>query len=439
MRKRIGDYIMEEEVGAGAYGAVYRGKSAKPSDELFAIKMIPKKDMSKKVLHYLERETEVVQMINSEHVVKLKDLKATENHYYLIFEYCNGGDLSQYRKSKGGRIAENVARFLLSQIVQGMDALYAKNAIHRDLKLSNILLHYPSTEARTQDRPVVKLGDFGFARLVASDIAGTAPSNSSEDDTQAMSIVGTPLYMAPELLHKEPYSFKADIWSLGACLYEMLCGHNCFTGNDGVELLSNINKGVYKIPKSLGLSCECLDFILSCLQADTTRRVKWTSLRQHPYVTGNSSTPFSLPAFRLVNPAIKDPLEDEQNYLFSSGVLYTFPKSEPAPSPPPESQPQQPAVLKQKEPQTTAQVRAEELKEQGKPLEEMQIVDEAQKEEVLFVEEVADYLKIDSFVVPSSGSAPVPAVEKAMPAERRESDFIVSHQDLLNIEEMYFS
>lgn len=321
MKKKIGDYIVESIIGSGAYGQVYKGTNVKVPGEEYAIKMVSKRNMSEKVYAYLEREVEILQMFNHENVVRLKDIKATDNHYYLIFEYCNGGDLANYRKSKGGRVDQKIVRYLLRQIILGMDALYDKKAIHRDIKLSNILLYYPDSDSRTKDKPIVKLGDFGFARLVYQSGETDAPS---VQESQIMSIVGTPLHMAPELFKKQKYSFKADIWSLGTIVYELLCGMNCYTGINKEDLINNINKGYYKISKELNLSIECMDFLNACLQLSNTDRIKWKVLKQLAFVITDNETPFVLDKFKENNPTIKDVLEDSKNYIFCSKVRYAY-------------------------------------------------------------------------------------------------------------------
>jgi len=322
MKKKIGDYILEKEIGSGAYGKVFRAINPGASSQLFAVKMTDKINITEKIYRYLEREVEILQMLENEHIVQLKDIKATENHYYLIFEYCNGGDLSEYRKSKGGKISEKNVRFIFPQIVDGLNALYTKKAIHRDLKLSNILLTYPTPAEQEQDKPKIKLGDFGFARVIQQNSASLEISTS--EDFQPMSFVGTPLYMAPELFMKKEYSFKADIWSLGICLYELLCGKNCFTGVTKEELSLNIAKGIYKIDKELNLSCECLDFLNNCLQTDSKKRANWKMLREHDFIKAEKFTIFNMDFFKELNPEQKKFCEDEKHLILSTRVKYSF-------------------------------------------------------------------------------------------------------------------
>jgi serine/threonine protein kinase len=321
MKKKVGEYIIEELIGSGAYGEVYKGTSVKAPGESFAIKMISKKNMSEKVFHYLEREVEILQMMNHKNVVKLKDIKATDNHYYLIFEYCNGEDLSAFRKSKGGVLPEATVRYVLRQIVEGLNELYNKKAIHRDIKLSNVLLCYPNEEARTKEEPIIKLGDFGFARLMTQ-LEGDEKSIS--DAMEPMSFVGTPLNMAPELFHKELYSFKADIWSLGTIVYELICGRNCYTGRNKDDLIQNIDKSLYRIPKLLKLSSECMDLLNACLQFKPETRAKWKEVLNHPFISSNTFTEFDAKKFKLVNKIAADTLEESDNYVFCSMVRYNF-------------------------------------------------------------------------------------------------------------------
>ncbi len=313
---------MDELLGAGTYGEVYRGTKVSAPDETFAVKMVAKANASPKVLAYLEREVGILQMLDSEHVVKLRDVKMTENHYYLIFEYCNGGDLAAFRKRKGGRVPEETVRRILVQVVAGLDAIYRKKAIHRDIKLSNILLHYPDADSRTKDSPTVKIGDFGFARLTSQgDALGISTAG---EEAQLMSIVGTPLNMAPELLHREPYSFKADIWSLGTIAFELLCGRNVFNGVTRDELVRNIDAGLYWVPKDLPVSSECLDFLNACLQLNPHARIRWSEVLNHNFVRAAGNTPFDFARFRLLNPVAEDYMQSSTHYIFNSKVRHKF-------------------------------------------------------------------------------------------------------------------
>lgn len=303
---------MERKIGSGAFGEVFFAKKIN-SDEEFAIKMMSKDKMSAQLKAYLEREIEIIQMLDNSNIIKLKDLKVSEHNYYLVFEYCNGGDLLNYKKIKGGKVNEIYTRSLIKQIVSGLHAVYASGGIHRDIKLSNILLHYPTPEDKVKDDPIAKICDFGFARMVAT--AGDS------DVPLEMSIVGTPLNMSPELLHQEPYTIKSDMWSLGIITYELLCGTVAFAGLNRIHLTKVIEAGTYKINKSLKLSTEAIDFLNSCLQYDFNDRVNWEELKTHPFITTERTTPF---CFELLKEGNHGLGEDKNNYVFSSKARYNF-------------------------------------------------------------------------------------------------------------------
>lgn len=91
--------------------------------------------------------------------------------------------------------------------------------------------------------------------------------------------------MAPEVLNGKRYNHKADVWSLGIVFFEMITGHTPFTGRDKNDLKRNLEKGLYKLPKKIKLSLTGLDFLNRCLQFDSEKRMSWSELTQHPYVT----------------------------------------------------------------------------------------------------------------------------------------------------------
>ena len=128
---------------------------------------------------------------------------------YIVTEYCEGGDLRSFIKRKK-RVAEHEAVKILKDIVNGFKYLYRHEIIHRDLKPANILLH--------NDR--CKISDFGFAKDL-----------EFGEDTVLKSIVGTPLYMSPQILNKKSYTNKSDLWSVGLIFYEMIYGQTPWPAN----------------------------------------------------------------------------------------------------------------------------------------------------------------------------------------------------------------
>ncbi|CAN1353303.1 Serine/threonine-protein kinase ATG1a, partial [Linum perenne] len=148
---------------------------------------------------------------------------------YLILEYCDGGDLAQYIH-RHGKVSELVARHFMKQlgslfysayIWSGLQVLQEKHLIHRDLKPQNLLL------SSDEETPQLKIGDFGFAR-------------SLNPDDMADTLCGSPLYMAPEIIQNRKYDAKADLWSVGAILFQLVTGRPPFQGNSQFQLFQNI-------------------------------------------------------------------------------------------------------------------------------------------------------------------------------------------------------
>lgn len=178
-------------------------------------------------------------------------MKKSASHFYLILEYCNGGDLSSYI-NRHGRINEPLGRLLLRQLASGLNVLHRHNFIHRDLKPQNILLI-------AEKPPVLRIADFGFSRaLLPPDMAST--------------ICGSPLYMAPEILRHEKYDSKADLWSVGAILFECFCGRPPFNGSNPMQLLATIEEATkLDFPSDLmisQLSQAGRDFLALLLEKD---------------------------------------------------------------------------------------------------------------------------------------------------------------------------
>merc|ERR1719421_334464 len=163
--------------------------------------------------------------------MRLHEVQTTERHVYLILEYCPGGDLMMVIKKQGAQTEEQTRTYLV-QLAHGLHHLRLRNLIHRDLKPQNLLLSAAGPHG------VLKIGDFGFARYM-------------EQQDLAETLCGSPLYMAPEILRFHKYDAKADLWSVGAILFELLTSKPPYSGSNHVQLLKNIESREPKLPPSL--------------------------------------------------------------------------------------------------------------------------------------------------------------------------------------------
>lgn len=205
--KVIGDYLLDKEcIGKGQFGEVYKCYLREDHKKTFACKVINRKKLNERLFNNLRNEINILMKIKSPYVIDLKDLQKTPNNFYLVMEYCNGGDLDNLRDIRG-RFKEEEARIILQQIVYGFKEIYKQKVMHRDLKLANILINFPNEDLsfkhiknpieKTQawgrrlkeldllsSNMQIKIGDLGFAREL-------------QHDELTNTIVGTPLVMAP--------------------------------------------------------------------------------------------------------------------------------------------------------------------------------------------------------------------------------------------------
>lgn len=261
-KKKIGDYILNKELGRGKYGIVYLAVHNK-TRKFYAAKQLskPALDSDPHLKRLFHTEITIMNEINHPNILHLFDYLESENNYYLIVNYCNRGSLGELmRKQKNRRFEEKEAIGLLKQIINAFIELRKHKVLHRDLKLDNIFMK--------DDRVVI--GDFGFAKM-------------GEDF--AISKLGTPLTMAYELLtakESETYNSKADMWSIGVIYYQMLYGNPPFSGMSIEDLIANIEKNAnYNLKFPYVISKGSKDLINRILVTDPGERLNWFELFSH--------------------------------------------------------------------------------------------------------------------------------------------------------------
>ncbi|KRX06445.1 Protein kinase-like domain [Pseudocohnilembus persalinus] len=256
--KIIGNYSYNLRycLGEGAYGKVYEGVETKTQKKV-AIKKMDIKSFERDT--YLKNqiiaEIEILKRFNHRNIVQFIDLITTQRSLYIITEYCGNGDLRNLMQHK--RLSEEQAIKIMRHIVEGFKELIKHNVIHRDLKPANILVH----------DGVFKIGDFGFAKYVDYSSA-----------QMLRSCVGSPLYMAPQILKRQQYGTKCDIWSLGIIFHEMIFGDVPWKARDERELLNNIMNQPYRIKHGAKVSKFSEDVLRRMLVVDEYKRISWDQL-----------------------------------------------------------------------------------------------------------------------------------------------------------------
>ena len=197
--KKIDKYIvyLKQCLGKGSFAEVYMGKCISTGEQV-AVKVIDKKLFSSRYnIKSIQNEIEILKKVEHKNVVRFMDVYQTHNNMYIFTEFCTDGDLQHYLK-KRGRLHEKEAVKILRELVEGYQYLLSIGILHRDLKPANILI----------SGGVCKISDFGLAKNLEM------PS-----DVVMMSLVGTPLYMSPQILKKGKYTNKSDLWSVGLIFY----------------------------------------------------------------------------------------------------------------------------------------------------------------------------------------------------------------------------
>lgn len=210
--------------------------------------------------------------------------ESPEDRLWVVLEFCSGGDFRNFLINKKSgqkqRLSEKWACKFLLQIIEGLKYLRSRDIVHRDLKPHNLLL---STKSRDK---CIKIADFGFARIVGS-------------EALADTMCGTPLYMAPEVLKGDEYNSKADLWSVGVILYEMLCAERPFKDvRSIVALQKTVEKDPIMFPRRVIISVECRDLLQRLLIKDPRQRIEWEDFFEHPWLKTDWENPPAPPVTR---------------------------------------------------------------------------------------------------------------------------------------------
>ncbi|KAH8827130.1 other/ULK/ULK protein kinase [Flagelloscypha sp. PMI_526] len=266
--QEVRPWVIAGDLGKGSFATVYKGYHEETHHQV-AIKTVRKDKLTAKLFDNLQSEIQILKSLSHRHITKLIEIIRAEHHIYLIIEYCAGGDLTHYIKRRGrvdgleyipspgqplqyyphparGGLATLVVRSFLRQLGRALNFLRSRNLIHRDIKPQNLLLKPAAPDELAKGHPlgvpILKVADFGFAR-------------SLPNAMMAETLCGSPLYMAPEILGYQKYDATADLWSVGAVMYEMSVGRPPFRAQNHIELLQKIerSKGI-KFPDEEGYS-----------------------------------------------------------------------------------------------------------------------------------------------------------------------------------------
>ncbi|CAK75108.1 unnamed protein product (macronuclear) [Paramecium tetraurelia] len=262
-------YTIKEMIGQGGFGKVYKVVH-RQTGMIRAMKLILKSKLKKEDQEKLLEETSILMDIDHPNIVKLYEMYQDDNSYFLISEYCDGGELFEKIKFVLILTEKEIASYM-KQILSAVSYCHSKGIVHRDLKPENILFDSKNQGA------ALKIIDFGAsAKLV--------------NDEKLNKRIGTPFYVAPEVLNGS-YDEKCDIWSLGVLLYILLCGYPPFFGHSEGEVLAKVRKGTYQFDSNdwSRVSMQAKDLIRRMLFYDPSARINASEAQQHAWISNNKA------------------------------------------------------------------------------------------------------------------------------------------------------
>ncbi|CAI0416254.1 unnamed protein product [Linum tenue] len=273
-------YMLGDEIGKGAYGRVYKGLDLENGD-FVAIKQVSLENIAQEDLN-------IIMNLNHKNIVKYLGSLKTKTHLHIILEYVENGSLANIIKpNKFGPFPESLVTVYIAQVLEGLVYLHEQGVIHRDIKGANIL---------TTKEGLVKLADFGVATKL------------TEADVNTHSVVGTPYWMAPEVIEMSGVCAASDIWSVGCTVIELLtCVPPYYDLQPMPALFRIVQDDHPPIPDSL--SPDITDFLRQCFKKDARQRPDAKTLLSHPWILNSKRALNSL----RHNPSIRSIQEDAEN------------------------------------------------------------------------------------------------------------------------------
>uniref|UniRef100_A0A8C2TQU6 protein kinase C n=1 Tax=Coturnix japonica TaxID=93934 RepID=A0A8C2TQU6_COTJA len=254
----------DEVLGSGQFGIVYGGKHRKTGRDV-AIKVIDKMRFPTKQESQLRNEVAILQNLHHPGIVNLECMFETPERVFVVMEKLHGDMLEMILSSEKSRLPERITKFMVTQILVALRNLHFKNIVHCDLKPENVLL------ASAEPFPQVKLCDFGFARIIG-------------EKSFRRSVVGTPAYLAPEVLRSKGYNRSLDMWSVGVIVYVSLSG--TFPFNEDEDINDQIQNAAFMYPPNpwKEISSEAIDLINNLLQVKMRKRFSVDKSLSHPWL-----------------------------------------------------------------------------------------------------------------------------------------------------------
>lgn len=258
-------FTLKEDLGKGAFSIVKKAVH-KTSGQIFAAKIINTRRLTSRDLQKLEREARICRMMKHGNIVRLHHVFQEDHVRYMLFDLVTGGELFDDIVAREF-YSEKDASHCIQQILESIQHCHSNGIIHRDVKPENLLL------ASKEKGASVKLADFGLAV-------------EAMDGKHYYGFAGTPGYLSPEVLRKEPYSYAVDIWACGVVLYILLVGYPPFWDDDQRRMFELIKRGKYEYPSPEwdSVTTAAKELIDKMLTLDQNKRITAEEALKHPWI-----------------------------------------------------------------------------------------------------------------------------------------------------------
>lgn len=260
-------YVKRKLIGTGSYGEAWLVERSEDGC-VFVAKSMDLGRMTPRDKSYAYSEIKCLASCNHPNIIQYIEDHEENEHLLIVMEFADSGDLDRQIKSRASNafnyFQEHEALFLFLQLCLSVDHIHSHSMLHRDIKGANILL---------TSTGLIKLGDFGFSHQYDDTVSGVV----------ANTFCGTPYYLAPELWNNQRYSKKADVWSLGVLLYEILALKRPFAANNMKGLMAKVLSGEYE-PLPDVFSQEFRDVVRKILTCDPNERPSVHDIFRIPYI-----------------------------------------------------------------------------------------------------------------------------------------------------------
>lgn len=265
------------------------------------------KDFNKneKIAKVAKREISIMRVLDHPNIIQLYEIYEDEKYLSLVLEYCSGGDLFDYLGERH-HLCEEEAAHIMHNILTSIQYLHSQQISHRDLKLQNFMFDKKGPEAN------LKLIDFGLS------------AQYSPEQNTFKTIVGSPLYIAPEIVLKKSYDYSCDIWSIGVIFYLLLSGNPPFLGNTSREIFLNICKADYDLETGIwkNISSEAKNLLRKFLKLNPKERISIEEAKEHEWFTKMmSKDKIESPIREPKNPSL-----NVKSSVYNIGVFKNFDK-----------------------------------------------------------------------------------------------------------------